>query len=335
MHFLLTNSLRVAGSTLLLAGFLLTMALAEDAPTSRADLFEQLRRASFEILVDGHQAGGAAVIDARGFAVTAAHVIGSLERKIEGVTADDERMKLEVLAVDIGHDVALLKLPDREGPYPALRLADEPPRAGEDVFLFGPPMYRPSMLKKGMVARHETDFEYYGEQGCYAEIRHVDATVQHGTSGGPWVNEAGALVGVQSGAVVAGNTTVGVSFMAPVSAVRRLLATRKSAATATIGSPAEELWQHGPGVLKRFPAGTEGIVLRIPLADGPADRAGLKQWDLLTAIDATRVLRVRDLLTAVRKHRPGETVRLSILAPDGAEPHIVEVELGRLEADWK
>ena len=67
---------------------------------------------------------------------------------------------------------------------------------------------------------------------------------------------------------------VGVAFAGLVGGVRRLLETQQSASTPSLGAAVEETWQQGRDVLDRFPPRTEGLVVKVLQADGPAAAEG-------------------------------------------------------------
>jgi serine protease Do len=303
-----------------------------EADSARASLYEKAKRASLEILVDDHLAGTAVFVDDQGLVLTAAHVLGRPGRRVEVLSPVADRQKAEVVAVDLGHDLALLKVAARDGGYPGLPLAEEVPRAGSDVYLMGTPIFRHAVMLRGMLARNDTTFEFYGDR--YVEIVHVAATVQSGTSGGPWFNQRGELVGIQSGMMSAKDVPLGIAFVVPLAALRELLKTQRTASTAAIGLAVEETWQQQQEVLKRFPPRTEGLVVRLLQGDGPAARAGVRQWDVIIQADGKTVRLPDELLRLVRAKAPGDSLNLTLLSPDGAGIRKATVRLGALEVAW-
>jgi len=295
-------------------------------------LYENVKRASVEILVDGHHAGSGAFVDDGGLVLTAAHVIDRPGRRIELLSPVAGRIAAKEVAVDLGHDIVVLQADKREGGYPTLAVAETAPVVGDEVFLFGAPLYRRGVLLRGMVARNDTAFEYY--TGRFNECTHVSVTAQAGTSGGPWLDRHGRIVGVQSGVMAMNNVPIGLAYMIPLEAVARLVKDRRNAVTPTIGAALEELWQHGGDVLKRFPPSTEGLVLRGIQPNGPAARAGLKEWDLVTAADGQKVRVLAELIRIIRAKKSSETIKLTILGPDGTGTREAAVRLGRLEVAW-
>ena len=230
----------ILASALFLGG---KRAVAADGNAAIKDgLYARLRAASLGVLVDGQLTASGFVIDETGLAITAAHVIGRKGRRVEVVSSFSERFGAQVVAVDLGHDVALLRLPTREAGYSFLPLADEVPKPEAQVFCFGkPPTLQSAILLRGMVASDTLNFVHLGPG--YVPSITMAAHIPSGTSGGPWVDDKGTVFGVQSGVVSTHGISVGVAFAAPVAAVRRLLETRKHASTPDAGFLVADLLQ--------------------------------------------------------------------------------------------
>jgi len=330
---------RVAKWVLLLTLFLVAAARiaagqeADTQPTKQdGSLYEKAKLASVEILVDDHMGGSGWFADEQGLLFTAAHVIGRPGRRIEVLSLAVGRLEARVVAVDLGHDLALLRVESREGGYPVLQLAECMPPPGEQVFLFGAPIFRSAVLLSGTMARDETVFGYYTDR--YVEITHIAATVQSGTSGGPWLSGSGEAIGLQSGTISLQSIPIGVANVIPIGPIRELLKSGRTTATPTMGAAIEETWQQQRDFLDRFPPRTEGLVVKILKSDGPAVRAGLKQWDVITTADDQPVQLSGELLRIIRGKQPGDSLKLSVLGPDGTGRREVTVRLGKLEIGW-
>ena len=319
---------------LILAAAPLQADAAERRPPARGNVLEQARLASVEILRDGHLSGSGAFLAGDGLAITAAHVVGAPGGRIELLSPVVGRIGAKVIAVDYGHDLALLEASTRDGGYPGLRLASAVPAAATSVLLFGAPLYRHQMLVPGIIARQESTFEYLGTEPRYVEVVAVAATVPQGMSGGPWINGQGELIGVQSLNMAVNGSPLGITFMAPVNAVRQLVDSKKTVQTASLGAGLNEVWERDAKFLSRLPQNVEGTVVPRVRPQGPAERAGLQPEDTIVAIDGQAV-RYRDqILRAVRQKKPGQTVELTVLPPDGAGSKQVSVVLGCLEVAW-
>jgi len=306
---------------------------AAAAPPSR-EFAPAAARATVEILVSGRHSGCGVIVNRRGTVVSAAHIIGRPDATVNIVTATEQRLTAKLVAVDLGHDLALLRLPERDEEYPAAELAEQFAAEGDRVLLRAAPVYRRPLWQQGRVAAAHDGFEYYGDRQHYARIRYVQALVQPGTSGGPWFTSGGKLAGIQSGTMQLNGAASGIAFVAPIGPIRRLLDREASAATPTLGAAVEELWQQPEKVRRRFPTDAEGLVIRSFRPEGPAERAGLSTWDLIVAADGRPVRRVDELLGAIRSHRCGEPLQLSVVPPDGAGEKEVAARLGELEVGW-
>ena len=320
---------------LLLAILLASVAgrsVVADEPDS--SLYGQLDRAAVEILVDGRLAGSGAIVDAKGVVATAAHVTPHPDRRVEICSRTIGRRRAKVLCVDLGHDVALLQIEDAHEEFPALAVAKKAPAAGETVFLFSAAVFRHRMLRSGVVSRKETTFEFYGDQSRFVEVMHIAALIQEGTSGGPWVNRQGELVGVQSGSVLMNTGHAGIANIAPLAAVQSLLQHRQHASTPSLGVFVDELWVLSADHLRRFPQGQDGLVIQKVDARGPGGRAGLRVGEVVTHVEGTAYRYRNDMLRDIRRKAPGATVRLTLLAPDGSGTRQADVQLGMMEVGW-
>jgi S1-C subfamily serine protease len=263
-------------------------------------LYERASRASVEVYTSGRLNGSGWIADPKGYAVTAAHVVWKKKGKLE-VLAEGKRVKADIAAVDRGHDLALLKLPVRKEPYPALPLAPRMPAPPKEIHLFGAPIFRHGVLLTGRVARASPTFEYLGDQVCAVRIFHVSGPSPKGTSGGCWMDGEGRAVGAQSGMMIVKNAPRGIAYVSPLEAIRRLVTTRRSARTADVGIAVEEIGEQPVG---KFPEGTEGVVA----AAGKA----LKKGTLIVSVDGQKVTSRDGFYSLIRAKKPGNEVKLEL-----------------------
>ncbi|MDP6539828.1 MAG: S1C family serine protease [Planctomycetota bacterium] len=289
-----------------------------------------MRRATVEVLVAGHLEGTGWAADAEGWIVTAAHAVVGWRSGIEVVSQTGERFPAEVAAVDLGSDLALLRVVGSEGSWPVLPLAARVPSAGEELSLFGTALFRHELRLAGRVARSEATFEPLAATKEYARVFVVDAAVPPGLSGGAWVDRFGQVVGCQSGVVTEQGRPVGLALAAPVDAIDRLLAERTDRIVPTMGCGLEELPSQSSGFLARLPTGVEGLVCVPVHPDSPAQAAGLTEESVVVAVEGLAVRRREDLLSVVRDHHPGDVVSLTVLSPREPDPRRVDVRLGVL-----
>ncbi len=301
---------------------------AETDPTvlDTSTLYEMIHRASIEVLVDGRLAGSGIVVREDGRALTACHVVWPGDGEIEVMLPDRRRVSAQIIAIDRGHDLALLALPADADDYDYLPLRDTPTAPGADVYLFGAPIFRHATMLHGTVARAEPTFEFQPTDGAYIRCLHIQGSAPRGTS-------AGHVIGIQSGQMLSRDAPQGVVFAAPAGPAIALLDRGRSQRTPTLGMALEELWEQGADDLDRWPRGQSGVVPVRITPDSPADRAGLSRNTLIVAIDGRVVIYRDDVMSAVRNQRPGSRIAITILRPNG-QRSIVELTLGLLEDGW-
>jgi len=294
-------------------------------------LYARVQRASVFVLEGGRHKGSGFFADPEGLVVTAAHMVKGKPKRLEVVSPTAGRLTAERVAIDLAHDVALLRVPRRDEPYPALRVAERMPPPGSRAFLFGDPAFRHRLLLAGTVALPEPTYEYSPGTGCYTHVFYIAGTSPKGTSGGCWVDRRGRAVGVQSGYLNSAKAPAGIATVAPPDAIRKLLATRSSPSTPTLGTRLDELWTQPTGFIARFPKGTIGIATVVPLKDGPVAKAGLNKESLITAIDGRPVAFVPELMAIIRSKKVGDEVTLEIMDPDKKPRRTVTVRLAEVK----
>lgn len=308
--------------------FLLLLAahsVASAAPAEWTTAATAASKATFDVLVDDQHYGTGFFVDADGHALTAAHVVAIGDRRLELLLPDGTRTAATVLARDLGHDVALLRAPEREAAYPFLPVAEKEPAIGQSVAVFGTPLLRRQLMLFGHVASAGLGYEYLGGRQHYVECRHVSGIGPKGTSGGPWLDPSGHVVGLQVGGISLTSGWQGVSFVAPAASLRHIVEHKKDRPTRTIRVAVEETWQQPPEFFENVPPGTDGLVVKVLDRNGPASRAGLQLGDVVVSADGERVRFVRDLLTRIREKGDEAEIALELLGRSGNPNRTVKV----------
>ncbi len=277
----------------------------------RASLYQKLSDSSVAVFTGGRLNGSGWFADREGLIVTAAHVVWGKKASLEVVSDRFGRLPAKRIAVDRSADLALLRVSSRAGGYPALELAPAPPEEGEEVFLYGTALFRRRLLLTGRVARTAYRYEYMLESCLRAW--YVAGPSPGGTSGGCWVNRRGQVVGNQSACMTLDKSHLGVAHLSTLDDIRRLVTTRTSRTRPFLGCALEEMHERSQEYIARFPNGVRGLVPVFLVKDGPAEKAGLGEWTLITAMDGkpfTERTAFMDHLWATR--RPGDEIVLDI-----------------------
>lgn len=163
-------------------------------PRDFPDLFEDLRGAVASVEVVGcdfSSQGTAFLVDSL-TAYTAQHVIDGAAQV--ALTFGGESVEATVIGSDEVRDVAVLRLAEPLADAPFLRLADTQPRVGEEVAAMGHPQGLPLALTVGRVTSMNGQFDFGDD--VVDNLIQTDAVVAPGSSGGPLINDEGAVIGV-------------------------------------------------------------------------------------------------------------------------------------------
>ncbi|XAL98123.1 S1C family serine protease [Phycisphaeraceae bacterium D3-23] len=327
----------------LLLGLALFVGCASSPPPNLVDdgtLYATLRDASASVLKDGRIAGSGAFIDADGTFLTAAHVVHGMKHRLELLLTGGRVIDVEVLARDLGADIALLRpvTPSESAgsatpafaPDAWLALSPTAPAAGAPVYVYGAPaMYRDLMLP-GRIAADTPRYNHQGVNDCYLHSVNLAGPTPPGISGGCWVDVTGRVVGVQCSHIGSESATTGMGFIAPLDDIQRLVEKREDHRVATFGAQVVTLWSQSYGYTKQFPPGVPGVGVHRLIDDGPASRAGIPTDVLITHVDGQPTRDVPAFMDAIRAHAPGDTVNVRTVAPNSHKVETYAVELAEL-----
>ena len=89
----------------------------------------------------------------------------------------------------------------------------------------------------------------------------------------------------------------------------------------------EEIWGQDPGFISKLPKDFRGLVVRQLRGNGVAAKAGLKEWDIIVAIEGKPIERTDDLLRLIRNRKPGQTIRLQATDREGKNSRELIIKL--------
>ncbi|MBI4635978.1 MAG: trypsin-like peptidase domain-containing protein [Candidatus Rokubacteria bacterium] len=263
--------------------------------------------------------GSGFVIDARGIVVTNAHVVEDAT-SVQVRLSDGRRFPGTVIGKDTRVDLALLKI-DGASNLMALPLGDSNRlRVGELVLALGHPFGLEQTVSFGIVSRKGAPLAIAAPGFDFIQ---TDAAVNPGNSGGPLVNMAGEVVGVNS--MAARNGSIG--FAIPANLVKMLvpqLVAKGRVEWGWLGVGIAEVGEEDLERLKLREA--RGVLVRSVMPGEPAEKGGVRPNDVIVALDGVALDGPRDLQRVVSTTPVGKRVRI-VLVRDGQETE-VEVTIG-------
>jgi S1-C subfamily serine protease len=279
--------------------------------------------------------GSGVVIDRDGVILTNDHVIhGAVTVTV--VFDDGNRIPGRVIGADPDHDLAVIKVnandltPIALGHSRDMQLGDSVVAIGFPLDLGGASVTKGIVSGLGRTVRVGTDG---GHVEHLVGLLQTDAAINPGNSGGALVDMSGQLIGINTAAAQAGsaeNVGFAISMDEALPIVEQIL-TQGPSRQAWLGVQATTVTSALAGQLG-LPAGTRGAVVVGVIPSSPAARAGLKQGDVLVAVDGQRIASASALTRALTRYSPGDTIGVEVITRTGSRS--IEVRLARRPATF-
>jgi serine protease Do len=251
--------------------------------------------------------GSGFIIDPKGLVLTNNHVV---EHAVAiRVRLDDGRaFDAEVVGRDPLTDVAVIRLKGRFDALPALKLGDSGAlRQGDWVVAIGNPFGLASSVSVGIISALDRNIG----AGSYDQFLQTDAAINPGNSGGPLFNLKGEVIGINT--AIIGQAT-GIGFAVPSNLVKSVVPPLQKDGQVTRGWLGIGIQDLGAGLWKALNlASADGAIVTTVNEGSPAARAGLKEDDVVLAIDGEKVLNRSGLTRLVAFKRPDSTVKLTVV----------------------
>jgi len=264
--------------------------------------------------------GSGFVLRDDGYVLTNNHVVAGAAGAGGTLTvtfSDGRERAARIVGRTPDYDLAVIKV-DERGLTPLVLGDSADVAVGDPVVAIGAPLGLAGTVTTGIVSALNRPVSA-GDDTSTAFINAIqtDAAINPGNSGGPLVDGAGEVIGINSaiaqppGGIAGVGGSIGLGFAIPSNQVRRTAEQLIESGHATypiIGVSLDETYQ-GEGV--KVATSAQGAPSPVT-PDGPADRAGIRAGDVITAIDGRPVTQPDELIVAIRAHEPGDVVELTV-----------------------
>ena len=262
--------------------------------------------------------GSGFVITEDGYIVTNYHVIEDAYKggyPVNVIMYDETTYEAEIIGFDAGNDIALLKI-DAQG-LSAAQLGDSDTLVvGQTVYAIGNPLgYLSYTMTSGIVSA--LDRTISTDTTDAVKVFQIDAAVNSGNSGGPVYNDAGQVIGVVNAKSSVTNVE-GLGFAIPISdvahIVNQLLENGYVADRAHMGVSISTVTESAAQSYNMV----VGAYVNKVTEGGAAEAAGIREGDIITAVDGEKVTSSGTLTAIVRTHYAGDTAQITVWR-DGEE----------------
>jgi serine protease Do len=257
--------------------------------------------------------GSGVIVDPKGYIVTNRHVVDKADRirvKLEedppGVQHD-----AKVVGVDQETDLAVIKI-DVDRALPTAKVGNsDSMQVGDWVLAIGSPFGLSETVTAGIVSAKGRNI-VPGRQ--FQSFIQTDAAINPGNSGGPLVNMAGEVIGINTAILTETNAYAGVGFAMPsntlITVYNQLIGPEHRVTRGSIG--VEFAAQPVPAIARVYGV-QSGVTISNVVPGSPADSAGLKVGDTITAVDGKEVKNGDELVADIAARKPGSKAKLSFV----------------------
>jgi len=275
--------------------------------------------------------GSGILISGDGYIMTNYHVVEESER-IQVILYDKREFEADFVGVDPTTDVAVLKIENGNLPVAIMGNSDSV-QIGEWVMAVGNPLNFTSTITSGIVSALGRNINIIDPKYRYRieNFIQTDAVINPGNSGGALVNLNGEVIGMNTAIATRNGFYQGYGFAIPVNLARKVVndllryGRVRRAILGVVIEPVNSNVARAVGLSKPTGALIQGIT-----SDSPAEKTGLRQGDIVLAVEGENVVSVNDLQTKIAQHYPGDVVTVTIWR-DRKEWE-VDVELGEAPA---
>jgi len=276
--------------------------------------------------------GSGAIIDNKGDIVTNYHVIRDAEL-LEVTLPDKTKHKAKVIGSDPNNDLAVIQIDVPRGGLTPIPLGTSKGlQVGQKVLAIGNPFGLDRTMTTGIISALGRSIQ--AENGrVINDIIQTDASINHGNSGGPLLNNQGEIIGINA-AILSPNDTgnYGIGFAIPADTVRRITAeliTTGYVRYPWLGVRSVLALTDYPGLADALRLNTDGgLLVQDIYPSSPAEKAGIREstqqvrlgfrpieigGDVILSIQGRTINTIQDIQNEIGRYKPGDKVTVTVL----------------------
>ncbi len=261
--------------------------------------------------------GSGFIVDPKGYIITNNHVVEKADKIYVKLSTDPDSQDLgrpaRVIGTDKATDLAVIKI-ETSTPLPTVKLGNsDSTQVGDWVEAIGSPFALSQTVTAGIISAKNRTIEP-GASGQFQHFIQTDAAINPGNSGGPLLNMNGEVIGVNTAIFTQSAGYQGIGFAMPSNTVVEVYNDLVSPShKVTRGSIGIQFRQGLSGAVNRVYGFKNGVLVQEVQPGGPAEKAGIKPGDIITAIDGRSIKDGDDLVNEIASRRPGSTIRIGYL----------------------
>lgn len=246
--------------------------------------------------------GSGVIYTEDGYIITNNHVAGSAE-KILVTLYDGSEYPAELVGADENTDVAVIKI-EADGLEAASFTSIDNAKVGDIVIAVGSPFGLQQTVTMGVISAKGRDISVSQETLPMVNLIQTDTAINQGNSGGPLVNSAGQVIGINTLIFSPSGTSAGIGFAIPSDTVVNIAEQIIKFGEARIPFIGIEMEENKTDII--------GVYIENITEGYPAEKAGIKSGDIITEFDGVEVQNPLELIAQILRHNVGDSVNIKI-----------------------
>jgi serine protease Do len=250
--------------------------------------------------------GSGFFISADGYILTNNHVVKDTV-KVKIFNINNEEFTAKIIGTDPKTDLALLKINVKNVPF--IELGDSNAvEVGEWVLAIGNPFGQDLTVTSGIISAKGRQLGL----AQYEDFLQTDAAINMGNSGGPLINMKGEAIGINSTILTPSAGNIGIGFAIPANMAKKVVNDLKSKGKVVRGWFGIQIQEISESDAKDLDLATSGVLIAKVEDNSPAQKAGLKRYDLIVAVNGKAVKTKTDLQMEIANSAPGDEISVTI-----------------------
>jgi serine protease Do len=274
----------------------------------------------------GEALGSGVVVDAAGYILTNNHVVDKADRIQVKFMGDPTEYEAKVVGTDPQTDLAVIRVEGKRNLIPAKIGNSDAVQVGDWAMAIGSPFGFQATVTAGIISAKERDIP--GDSTQFQHFLQTDAAINPGNSGGPLLNIRGEVIGINTAIASRSGGYQGIGFAMPMNTAAQVYNDIVKNGKVTRGSigvsftPSDT--PRARALLKANNV-AEGVFIQQVAPGGPAEKAGIKDGDIITSINGKPVRDGNDLVNTVTSTPIGSAVNIGVTRDGKHENYKVTV----------
>jgi serine protease Do len=275
--------------------------------------------------------GSGVVVDKAGYILTNHHVVDKADRIQVKFMGDITEYDAKVVGVDAATDLAVIRVEGKSNLVPARIGNSDAVQVGDWAMAIGSPFGFQATVTLGIISAKERDVDP-GQQ--FQHFLQTDAAINPGNSGGPLLNINGEVVGINTAIASRSGGYQGIGFALPINEAVKVyndIIKNGKVTRGSIGISFTPSDTPKAEALLKANGAKEGVFVEQVPADGPADKAGIKPEDIITAVNGKPIRNGGELVDRVTSTPIGSSLTVTVLRERKTmDFHVVVADLAKV-----